>query len=82
MVAIDEKCTPRKADNSGPQSPLVRGGKGFKQVEPGGDITRFSQRWYWITHGGIVQPFEHASLQQRRAWVKENFWQRVEEFSP
>ncbi len=59
----------------------VPGGESFEQVDPFGDITRFNQRWKWIQIG-VVQPFEHTSLQQRQAWVREPFWSRVEEFSP
>ena len=45
MVAKDKKYIPRKAGNSGPQSPLVPGGKGYQFEQPLG-LQYLRQRWY------------------------------------
>ncbi len=50
MVAIDEKYTPRKADNSGPQNPTVawQGKQGYQFEQPLGvaGLQYVRQRWY------------------------------------
>jgi hypothetical protein len=60
----------------------VPGGPDFTDISPGGDITRFADRWPWVAEaaGSMFEYWHTTSQQTRKQWVAQRFFDAADGF--